>query len=178
MPCGKTFAATWLNVSGPGYGAADATASEARRVGCSGGGPCDKVGVDVPLQKGTGFPARRQKFPCFRIQGNTPRRTPRRGRTGESGPTRKPVSGEFPVFSLQIRDFGPETGSRSTARWVSGSRTGRTARGIGEGFEDASVTKSLEASRPCDFGGRRSSAPLPWNRSGRRTVPRHLLARW
>ncbi len=63
-----------------------------------------------------GFLARRQKFPCFRIQGNTPRRTSRRGRTGESGPTRKPVSGEFPVFSLCIRDSGGETGSRSTAR--------------------------------------------------------------
>jgi hypothetical protein len=57
-----------------------------------------------------GFPARRQKFPCCRIQGNTPRRTPRRGRTGESGPTRKPVPGEFPVFSLWIRDFGQRDG--------------------------------------------------------------------
>jgi hypothetical protein len=47
-----------------------------------------------------GFPARRQKFPSSRLQGNTPRRTPERGRTEESGPTRKPDSRELPVSSL------------------------------------------------------------------------------
>ena len=32
-----------------------------------------------------------------------------------AGPTREPVPGEFPVFSLQIRDLGRETGSHQTA---------------------------------------------------------------
>ncbi len=45
-----------------------------------------RFGVDVPLQKGTGFPARRQKFPCFRIQGTRRVGTPSRGRTENLAP--------------------------------------------------------------------------------------------
>ena len=63
-----------------------------------------------------GIPCSSAEIPCFRIQGNTRRRTPRSGWTEESGLTRKLVSGEFPAVSLLIRDFGRETGSRLTAR--------------------------------------------------------------
>jgi hypothetical protein len=47
-----------------------------------------------------GFPARRQNLPVSKCRGNKPRRPSKRARSGESGVTPKPVSGEFPVFSL------------------------------------------------------------------------------
>ncbi len=89
-----------------------------------------RFGFVPPLLIRMRFPARRQNFPCFRIQGNTPLRTPRRGRTGESGPTRKPVSGEFPVSSLRIRDFSSTSrrAAPSTHKVGSSRKPGPTRR--------------------------------------------------
>jgi hypothetical protein len=56
------------------------------------------------------FPVRRQRLPCSRIQGNEPRRAPKRASGSESGLTRKPAPGRFPVLSLQIRDFDRRDG--------------------------------------------------------------------